>query len=297
MTTTAALLLLADRSRPRSQQREIGMSDLGSCRRRVGYKLAGTKPVNEVGSVQAVMGSAIHDMIADVLAQVAKPGDLVEHEVTFAGIVGHLDRYEADRQTVCDTKTTSSRWLEHIKLHGPDHQHIWQVSCYAAALINEGTPVRAVQIDYIARDTGEEFVWSKPFDPQDVRDALQWLKVVRETPLDMLPREYDPESVFCRGCPFGGPDGGICWEGHVAGRDKRSVLVVTDDDAQRYAEQLWQARQDAKDAREREAEAKGALDAIRMEGEVVQVGEKWFLRWGASGLRFVSGPREIEVSA
>src|SRR5690242_6406495 len=81
MRTTSQLLLAADAIRPRTLQREIGMSDLGSCRRRVGYKLAGTDPVNAVGSVQAVIGSSIHDTLARILADVAEPGDLVEHEV------------------------------------------------------------------------------------------------------------------------------------------------------------------------------------------------------------------------
>jgi len=296
MTTTSALLLLADQQRPRTLQQGIGMSDLGSCRKRTGYKLAGTVPVNPVGSVQAVMGSAIHDMVASILNSIAKPGDLVEHEVTFAGIPGHVDRYEGATQTVVDTKTTSSRWLEHIKLHGPDDGQVWQISGYAAALIKSGYPVRLIQLDFLARDTGEEYTWSKPFDTRDVHDALRWLKGVRDSDLDMLPRDYEPDSVFCRGCPFGGMDGGICWEGHVPGRDLRSVLYIEDPDARRWADQLWDAREALRAAKQAESQAKGALDAIRREGDVVQVGDR-FLRWGANGLRFVSAPREIEISA
>jgi hypothetical protein len=272
------------------------MSDLGSCRKRTGYKLAGTLPVNPVGSVQAVMGSAIHDMVASILNSIAEPGDLVEYEVTFAGIPGHVDRYESATHTVVDTKTTSSRWLEHIKLHGPDDGQVWQISGYAAALIKAGYPVRTLQLDFLARDTGEEYTWSKPFDTRDVADALRWLKGVRDSDLDMLPRDYEPDSVFCRGCPFGGLDGGICWEGHVPNRDLRSVLYIEDPDAQKWADQLWDAREALKTAKTAESRAKGALDAIRREGDVVQVGNR-FLRWGANGLRFVSAPREIEISA
>jgi len=296
VTTTSALLLLADQQRPRTQQQGIGMSDLGSCRKRTGYKLAGTLPVNPVGSVQAVMGSAIHDMVASILNSIAEPGDLVEYEVTFAGIPGHVDRYESATHTVVDTKTTSSRWLEHIKLHGPDDGQVWQISGYAAALIKAGYPVRTLQLDFLARDTGEEYTWSKPFDTRDVADALRWLKGVRDSDLDMLPRDYEPDSVFCRGCPFGGLDGGICWEGHVPNRDLRSVLYIEDPDAQKWADQLWDAREALKTAKTAESRAKGALDAIRREGDVVQVGNR-FLRWGANGLRFVSAPREIEISA
>lgn len=298
MTTTSELLLQADRLRPRSQQREIGMSDLGSCRRRTGYKMAGVQPVNEVGSVQAVMGSAIHDMVADVLRSIAKPGDLVEHEVNYAGILGHLDRYESDTQTVVDTKTTSARWLEHIKLHGPEHSHLWQVSCYGAALIAEGIPVKRVRIEYLARDTGEEYVWpnpeGRPLNPQDVKDALNWLRVVRDSELSMLPRDYDPDSVYCRGCPFGGLDGGICWENHVPGRDLRSARFVDDPDAEKWAEQLWQAREQVKLGKEYETEARGALTAIVTQ-DTVRIGDRYLRMTANNQMKFVSGPREIEI--
>lgn len=298
MTTTSALLLLADLQRPRTKQRGIGMSDLGSCRKRVGFKLADVDPVNLVGNVQAVMGSAIHDLVASILNSIAKPGDLVEHPVEFAGIPGHVDRYEADSQTVCDTKTTSARWLEHIKLHGPEHGQVWQVSGYAAALIKAGYPVQRIQLDFIARDTGEEYVWSKPFDPVDVRDALAWLKAVRDADLDMLPRDHEPGSEFCKGCPFGGADGGICWQGGVPGRDLRSVLYVEDPDAAKWADQLWEAREAVKPLKKAEAEARGALTAVvDPNGMVTKCGDH-YLRIDARGaMKFVSGPRENEMTA
>lgn len=279
MTSTSELLLLADRQRPRSQQREIGVSDLGSCRRRTGYKLAGYEPVNEHGSIQAVIGSAVHDMIAAVLENgAAEPGDLVEEEVEFAGIIGHLDRYEARSETVVDVKTSSTRWIEHIRLHGPEHSHLWQVSVYAAALVKRGVPVKRIRIDYLVRDTGEEYQWpspeGKPLDPNDVRDAMEWLQNVADAPVEMLPRDYEPDSVYCLGCPFGGPDGGICWEGHVPERDRRSVLLVEDEDAAKWAEELFAARRDKKLAEARAERAKGVLDGLRPdEGGRVQVGD------------------------
>ncbi len=271
MTATSDLLLQWDRRRPRAQQREFGMSELGGCRRRAGYRLAGTEPTNSGGSVQAVMGTAIHGAIAEVLEEVKEPGDLVEHPVTFAGILGHLDRYEAATATVVDTKTTSSRWLDHLRKNGPGQQHRWQVSAYAAALLAEGYKVRRVRIDYLARDTGEEWLWEEAFDPQNVRDALEWVRVVRETPLEMLPRDYAPDSAFCGGCSFRD----TCWEGAIPDRDKRSVLYVENPDAAMWAQKLWDAREAKKAAEKLEAEARGALDAIRPNDdgkEVVDVG-------------------------
>lgn len=275
--TTADLLLAWDHTRPRSQQREFGMSELGGCRRRAGYRLAGTEPTNPGASVQAVMGTAIHDAVARVLGALADPGDLVEHEVTFAGILGHIDRWEAATGDLVDVKTTSSRWLEHIKVHGPGQSHLWQISVYAAALIAEGHRVGRLVIDYLARDTGQEYRWTAPFDPQHVRDALAWVAVVRGTDLDMLPRDYAPDSAFCAHCPFRD----ACWEGSTPGRDPRSVLYVQDPDGPGWAAKLWQARRDQADAKAREAEAKGALDALRPDdpGQIVDVGWEKALRW------------------
>lgn len=281
--TTADLLLLWDQRRPRSQQAELGMSELGGCRRKVGYRLAGTAPSNTGGSVQAVMGTAIHAAVETVFRELQADGvipaeDLVEHEVSFAGILGHVDRYDAANATVEDTKTTSSRWLEHIKVHGPDRTHRWQVSCYAAALVHEGKRVRRVVINYLARDTGEEYRWEGPFEPHVVKEALAWLAEVRATDLEMLPRDYLPDSAFCRHCPFAV----TCWDGAVEGRAKASVLYVENPDAGKWAQQLWDAREAIKAAKELEDQAKAALDALRPNDigtAVVDVGWRMPLQW------------------
>lgn len=262
--TTADLLLLWDQRRPRSQQAELGMSELGGCRRKVGYRLAGTKPTNVGSSVQAVMGTAVHAAVETVFRELQADGvipaeDLVEYEVTFAGILGHLDRYDSANATVEDTKTTSSRWLEHIKVHGPSREHLWQVHGYGAALINEGRRVRRLVINYLARDTGEEYRWEGPFDPAVVKQALAWLAEVRSTDLEMLPRDYLPDSPFCGHCPFAD----TCWSGGVEGRSPASVLFIEDPDAARWAQQLWEAREAKKKAEESEDQAKAALDALR----------------------------------
>lgn len=287
VTTTAQLLLSWDKRRPRSQQTALGMSEVGGCRRRVGYRLAGQPPDNPAGSVQAVMGTAVHVVVEEELrimraAGVLSADDLIEFEVQFAGVIGHGDRYDAVEETVVDTKTTSQRWLDHIVLHGADRAHRWQTALYAAALIAQGKPVRRIVIDYLARDTGNDHQDVRDFDPAEVGDALDWLREVRETPLEYLNRDYAPDSAFCGHCPFIGD----CWGGGVAERDVRSVLYVEDPDAVKWATQLWDARQAIKAAKELEDEAKGALDALRPTGEpgsvVVDVGYAKALRWSIS---------------
>lgn len=262
--TTAHLLLAWDQRRARSQQTALGMSEVGGCQRRVGYRLAGVKPTNTSGSVPAVMGTAVHTAVEQVYKEMQAAGlfpadDLIEHEVRYAGILGHLDRYDSVRSRAHDTKTTNQRWLDHIKLHGPDKQHLWQIHLYGAALIQAGRRVREVVIDYIARDTGQDHQVIRPFDPQHVRDALDWLATIRELPVEMINRGYAPDSAFCGNCPFRD----LCWDGATRGRDPRSVLYADNPDAARWARQLREARQIMAEAEALEKEAKGALDALR----------------------------------
>lgn len=258
-TSTSELLLAWDRQRPRSLQRELGMSELGGCERRAGYRLAGAAPTNASGSVQAVLGTAIHAAVQQVLTDVAEPGDLVEHPVMFAGIPGHIDRYEAAARRLIDVKTTSSRWLEHIKLEGPDRSHRWQTAGYAGALIASGTAVDTIRIDYIARDTGEEWSHERRFDLQEARDALAWVAQVRDADVEMLNRRYAPDSAFCQHCPFLN----TCWGPDQPGRDRRAILFAEDPDALSWVEKLDKARKDKAAAEEREAEARGALTALQ----------------------------------
>lgn len=296
MTTTAELLLEWDKGRGRSQQTEIGMSEIGGCRRRAGYRLAGVEPTNAGGSVQAVMGTAIHAAVEQVFHQMQAVGlipaeDLVEYEVRFAGILGHLDRYDSLRFEVDDTKTTNQRWLDHIKLHGADQAHIWQVMLYAAALIRQGHKVHTVVIDYIARDTGNDHQVRMPFDPLAVRDALEWLRQVRDTDVEMLNRDYAPDTAFCGHCPFLD----TCWGDQVPNRSPLSVLYVEDPDAAKWAEQLRGARAVIAEAKKIEAEAKGALDALRPnvtgKSDPVDVGWDWDLQWT------VTSPKRLDTDA
>ncbi len=280
--TTAELLLEWDATRPRSTQAEFGMSELGDCRRRAGYRLTGTEPTNKGGSVQAVLGTAIHKAVADVLHELQAAGSipadaLIEHEVRFAGILGHLDLYVSPVLT--DTKTTSSRWLQKIKVNGPDRSHLWQTHAYGAALISQGRKVRLIAIDYIARDTGEQWRWTSQFDAQHVRDALAWVAEVRGTDLDDLPRDHAPDSAWCQHCPFFD----LCWAGGFVGRDPRSVLYAEDPDAAKWVTALDEARQRKTDAAADETKAKGALDALRPNDDdsatVIVPGATKALRW------------------
>jgi CRISPR/Cas system-associated exonuclease Cas4 (RecB family) len=285
--TTADLLLKWAEKNTAARKRGLSWSAIGGCRRRAGYILAGTAPSNPGESVVAAVGSAVHDKVAEAAREVC-PDDLIEHRVEFGGIAGTLDRYRPDDTTCVDTKTTSSRWLEHIRLHGPEHNHIWQLSGYAAGLRKQGHEVTHVELHYLARDTGEEWVYRQLFDVRDVRDALQWVKAVQDVPVEMLPRDFLPDSGYCKHCPFLD----TCWPGADTSR-RMEVLFTDDPDADKWASELWDVRQQIKALEERKTRATGALAALRPDAGKGRVHTgSHTLDFRTKGIYFVAGGDE-----
>jgi hypothetical protein len=240
-------------------QTEIGMSQLGSCRRQTGYMLGGYDydPLFEANGVQAVLGTAIHEIAAQA-ATMLIPGAIAEGlEVRFGGLLGHPDLWIDG--IVRDVKTKGyTLQLENIRRLGPPQGERWQVHTYAAGLILAGYEVHTVQLDYIARDSGDEYLFEEPFSVEVVSEAMAWLEQVRTAEVVTLPRDYRPDSGHCQSCPWFEQ----CWEA-PRGSDSRAVLFADDPDAGRWARQLEDASERMKDAKEDLADAKGALDALR----------------------------------
>ena len=299
MTSTSALILLGDQLRARERGGELTMSGVGGCRKRAGFQIHGYEPDNESSSVVAAIGSATHYVVNEAVSALNRPGDLTEVEVTYAGLVGHIDRYEAADERAVDVKTTSSRWLESIQLHGIPESHRFQTALYGAGLIQGGTPVKTLRIDYIVRDTGQEWQAERAFSVKEVREALAWVKFVTESPFDLLPRDYEPDGSICRSCPFFNR----CWEGYVPDRDKRSVMLAEGAKPAQVAEELFLIRKQMSDMGKRAAELKGILDGLRPDDPwiIVQAGS-WFLKWTAGNaegkgqqLRFTAPPQRQEL--
>jgi hypothetical protein len=75
-----------------------------------------------------------------------------------------------------------------------------------------------------------------------------------------LPRDYRPESPQCRSCPFFQQ----CWQQPATpGRDLRTALYRDEPDAALWAQRLTDARKRKQQAEADEADARGALDALR----------------------------------
>jgi hypothetical protein len=259
LPTTTELLLAWDKQRPRSLQKEIGMSALGSCRRQTGYMLGGYDYDEgfEATNAQPVLGTAIHEIAAQAAAMLI-PGAIAEGlGVRFGGLLGHPDLWI--NGIVRDVKTKGySLQLENVRRNGPPQGERWQVHTYGAGLILAGYEVHTVQLDYIARDSGDEYLFEEPFSVEVVSEAMAWLEQVRTAEVVTLPRDYRPDSGHCRSCPFFER----CWE-TPRGSDSRAVLFTDDPDAARWAAVLAEGRTMRQRGEALEADAKGALDALR----------------------------------
>jgi hypothetical protein len=266
--STAQLILQWDARRPRSLQETLGMSDLGGCRRRAKYRLEGTEPTDEGGSIQAALGTLIHEGIAQVVQELREAGlipagYLVEAPVEFGGVEGHLDRYESDTLTVIDSKSTNSHRMRRLRETGElPKSWRYQTVSYAGGLVKQGREVRWIRIEAICRDTGEEWTDTRPFDVDELREAKAWLDDVRATPLEQTERDYEPGSAWCERCPFRR----ACWGDSEPDRDSWRVLFAEDPDARKWADELRYARAAKADAKLREDRARGALLGAAPEG-------------------------------
>lgn len=187
----------------RSLQREVGPSEIGGCRRRVWHRLQGTEPINRTLGAAAFMGTAIHEKIERRLTELADDRYLVETEVEYRGLKGHVDLYDTVDREVIDWKTITlkkARWF-------PSEQQWMQVHLYGLLLTENGFPVDLVTLVGIPRDGNERdvLVVSRPWERSVAEEGLEWLGDVRES---LFPPEPERRVSFCRDyCPFWGAVG------------------------------------------------------------------------------------------
>jgi hypothetical protein len=226
----------------RSRQTALGASELGTCRRRTAYRLAGTVETNPGGGMTAALGTWIHKGALDVLRR--EYGALIEVRLASPLICGKADALYPDAGVVEDVKTKGRYVYAQTLDTGPRIGELFQVHVYGW-LLREGhiadrrrgyptgpVPVDTVRLRFIDRDTGASHPWEAPYDPQVTAEALGWLAGVLE-PLetggpDAVPRDGDGPGVskICGFCPFAD----LCWP-QPLGPDPntRQSLQIRDD--------------------------------------------------------------------
>ena len=231
------ILHTKENSRARSNQVQIGPSELGGCRRKVWYRLNNQPETNE-GELKlaAIMGTAIHAAIENALAMADPEGKkyIVEQEVEYGGMKAHIDLWIPETGDVVDWKTTKKSNLSYF----PSTQQRWQVQTYGYLLdkAGKGKP-RTVNLVAIARDGDERDikVHSEPYDPTVAEEALNWLVAVKESHEAPAPEK---DSNYCKFyCKFYDATGemgcvGLKKEG---GKASKEEPLITDSDADKNA--------------------------------------------------------------
>lgn len=191
-----------DAGRSRSLQPEIGPSELGSCARKVWYRL-NSQPVTNTDDLKlsAIMGTAIHTAIEEALRLRDPEGTTfeLETEVAYNGMKAHVDCYIPEMKTIVDWKTVKQRTLSYF----PSKQQIWQVQTYGYLMSKgAGRPVENVALVAISRDGDERDVIMhiEPYDESIALEALSWLAAIRES---HEPPEPEKDAVsycsnFCK---------------------------------------------------------------------------------------------------
>jgi hypothetical protein len=239
---TAAIHRVEARS-SRSKQRELGASEIGTCRRRTAYRLAGTPETNGGTGLQATLGHWIHKGALAVLRK--EYGALIEVRLESPLLRGHADAVFIDDALVEDVKTKGRFVYATVEDRGPSDAELYQTHLYAwmlrkgyAADRRRGYPTGPVHIErirlrFINRDTGENFPWECEYDAAITAEALGWLaqvlELLEEGGPENVPRDgHGPEvSAICDYCPFLD----ACWGPQPLGPNapSRQSLSIRDD--------------------------------------------------------------------
>jgi len=187
-----------DASRSRSNQTQIGPSELGGCSRKVWYRINSQPATNDDSlKLAAIMGTAIHAEIENALTRKdpeAKRFQL-ETEVEYNGMKAHVDCYLPEDKMIVDWKTIKAKTAGYF----PSKQQRWQVQVYGYLMMHGAKkPVEKVALVAICRDGDERdvIIHEEPYDESIALEALEWLKQIRESVTAPAP-EKDAVS-YCR---------------------------------------------------------------------------------------------------
>lgn len=205
-----------DNSRARSNQKEIGPSSLGDCRRKVYHQILGTPETNhDTDRLAALMGTAFHRLIEEAMALQDNPFKkrfTFEEAISWGNMPMHIDFYEDEFFTLVDWKTTKLKNMKDF----PSQGNIWQGQNYAMAKVKAGFPVKKVAVVVIPRDGRMDQIqqWVGDYDESVALEGQAWLAEIRQMAAEKkkpLPERsafqfcknycvfYDPTAEI--GCP------------------------------------------------------------------------------------------------
>lgn len=297
--------MAVDNRRRRSNQKKIGPSSVGGCRRKAGYEVAGVPKTDSPPKMHAVLGTWIHKGALATLER--EYGCLTEIKVENEVVKGSMDalyldeahlsrlrkrgRYAKamDGLLVEDVKTRGYFGFQLVQENGPRRSELFQTHIYTWLLrIGAATdrrlagigevPVEQIRLRYVSRDNGQEHIEEFPYDPDVTSEAIEWLAKVMDVALgpegpDALPRDEDGPglSFLCDGCVFLTR----CWGPERPDGRMRQANLLHDDDEVALALVEYDA------LRKAASELKSARDLNRAKVDAAMEGQygDWVIGW------------------
>lgn len=187
LEATIKAVRTADEQRPRSQQTQVGWSDVGGCRAALAYQLEDTWPSDEPDTWGAIRGTALHAPILTARAA-TMPHLLHEVPTSYRGVPGHADEVDPVENSVTDVKTTTLG-VSIVWRRDPDALRAKriQVHGYAAGLLEQGVldPARPVIVRLIVAPVdgrfGDWWVHEEPYDQGLADEGIARLDDVKAT--------------------------------------------------------------------------------------------------------------------
>ena len=250
-----------DASRNRSQQVQVGPSELGGCARKVWYRLNQQPETNDNElRLAAIMGTAIHGAIESALELVDPNQEeyLVETEVEAHGIKAHVDLFVKSTGAVVDWKSVKSRNLNYF----PSVQQRWQVQTYGLLLSLNGYDVKTVNLVAIPRDGDERDikVHSEPYDPSVAAEALEWLDAIKSSEQAPAPGK---DASYCQFyCKYFDPSGELGCAGLKKAVATPSDILIEDPDVDTNALKYLQLNRQLKTLEAEVDELKASLEGV-----------------------------------
>lgn len=206
------------RLHPRSQQKEIGPSEIGApCLRRIGFRLSSPPPAPSPtmpAPWRPTVGTAVHSWLAQVFeADLMHDRWASECRVmvgTVAGqeIWGSCDLYDRVTATVIDWKIVGPTTLKSARAAGPNPVYRAQVHLYGRGFLNAGLAVERVAIMYlpVSGELSDAVWWSEDYSESVAQEALTRVDGIAQAlraagPALVLPA-LPTADHYCGNCPW-----------------------------------------------------------------------------------------------
>ena len=243
----------------RSQQKKVGPSEIGGCRKKVWLKLQGVEQTNtDTLRLASIMGTAIHTYIQEAFERQDpfKERYILEGEFEYEDLMGHVDMYDIEKMEVIDWKTTKKSNLTYF----PSKQQRWQVQVYGWLLEQNHKPVKNVTLVAIARDGDERDIvyHTEPYDEATALEALKWLREVKAMTEAPAPEK---DAFFCKNyCGYYDPTNTVGCSGK--GKAEAEGALIEDEEARSAARDYLSCVSEINELEKIKESLKGRLEGV-----------------------------------